>query len=78
VENGFIFHDLRHTFTTNARRAGVHKNVAMAIMGHSSGGDMNRRYDTIEDSDLIEAIDKIETFLQSTDQSTDQEAKIED
>jgi len=50
----------------------------MTIMGHSSGGDMNRIYDTIEDSDLIEAIDKIETFLQSTDQSTDQEAKIED
>lgn len=63
VEDGFIFHDLRHTFTTNARRAGVHKNVAMTIMGHTDGGDMNLRYDTIEDSDLIEAIDKIETFL---------------
>ena len=51
--NGFIFHDLRHTFTTNARRARAHKNVVMALQGHSTGGDMNQRYVTIDDSDLL-------------------------
>lgn len=76
-KNGFIFHDLRHTFTTNARRAGVHKNVAMAIMGHSEGRDMNRRYDTIDDSDLLEAVQKIENYLQSNHQSNHQEGKNE-
>ncbi len=35
VENGFTFHDLRHTFQVNARRAGIDKNVRMVIMGHS-------------------------------------------
>ena len=65
VKNGFTFHDLRHTFTTNARRAGVHKNVVMAIQGHSDGNDMNRRYDTVDESDLIKAIDQLEQYLQS-------------
>jgi integrase len=48
-----VFHDLRHCFATNARRAGISRNVIMAIMGHSTGGDMNARYDLIEDSDLF-------------------------
>jgi integrase len=77
VKNGFIFHDLRHTFTTNARRAGVHKNVAMAIQGHSSGNDMNMRYDTIEELDLLKAIDLIEVYLKSGYQSGYQEGKNE-
>jgi integrase len=76
-KNGFIFHDFRHTFTTNARRAGVHKNVVMAIQGHSAGGDMNRRYDTIEDSDLLGAIDKIETYLKNVDHLSDQRLNSE-
>ena len=62
-KNGFIFLDLRLTFTTNARRAGVHENVAMAIMGHSPGRNMNAGYDNIERSDLISAVDKIEIYL---------------
>jgi integrase len=60
VKDGFVFHDLRHCFTTNARRAGVPRNVIMTIMGHSKGGDMHARYDRIEDSDLLAAIDLIE------------------
>jgi integrase len=76
-KNGFIFHDLRHTFTTNARRAGVHRNVAMAIMGHSAGDDMNFRYDTIDDSDLLSAIDQIEAYLENVDHSVDQGANLE-
>jgi len=48
----------------------------MAIMGHSTGGDMHARYDKVEDSDLLEAIDQIERVVSaSIDQSIDQGAK---
>jgi integrase len=81
TENGFIFHDLRHTFTTNARRAGLHKNVVMAIQGHStgnsqgSGADMNRWYDVIEDSDLIKGIDQLESYLKNGHQMVTKRGK---
>jgi integrase len=61
-QNGFIFHDLRHTFTTIARRAGIPRNVIMAITGHTSS-DMNFRYDTVDEEDLIKAIDQMEDYL---------------
>ena len=77
AENGFIFHDLRHTFTTNARRAGVHKNVVMTIQGHTDGNDMNRRYDTVDESDLIKAIDQLEGYLENVDHIVDQEGRGE-
>ncbi len=34
VKDGFIFHDLRHTFNTNMRKAGVAESVIMEITGH--------------------------------------------
>lgn len=69
---GFIFHDLRHTFTTNARRAGLHPNVVRAIMGHTGGNDMNQRYDTVVGSDLVAAVDRLEVFSAGVDQNVDQ------
>ena len=79
TENGFTFHDLRHTFQVNARRAGVDKNVRMVIMGHSDGNDMNLHYDTVDETDLIDAIDRIERYVdqlftktENVDQSVDQ------
>jgi integrase len=72
ARGGFVFHDLRHAFATYARRAGVARNIIMTIMGHSAGDDMNYRYDLIEDSDLIAAIDKIEVFLQFVRQNVRQ------
>jgi len=75
--DGFIFHDLRRTFTTNARRAGIPKNIIMAIQGHSRGDDMNARYDRISESDLIDAIDKLEVFFQNVDQNVDQTERQE-
>ena len=38
-ENGFIFHDLRRTFITNARKAKIARNVTMKITGHSDRGN---------------------------------------
>jgi integrase len=60
---GFTFHDLRHTFATIARKAGIPRNIIMVIMGHSDVNDMNLRYDRIDQIDLIKAIDRFERFL---------------
>jgi hypothetical protein len=45
----------------------------MAIMGHSTGEDMHARYDLVEDSDLIAAVDRIEQmFSENLDPNLDQ------
>ena len=51
---GLTFHDLRHTFNTNAYRAGVPIPTIMKITGHKSIA-MFRRYTTISLEDLKEA-----------------------
>lgn len=58
---GFIFHDLRHTFTTNARRAGVPEREIMAITGHTSRSTFDR-YSTVDDNDLRRAVRRLEQF----------------
>ena len=63
-EGGFIFHDLRRTFITNARKAGVAQNVIMKITGHSNRQNMNARYDQIDASDLLNAVDQIEAYIE--------------
>jgi integrase len=68
-EGGFIFHDLRRTFVTNARKAGCARNVIMKITGHSNSGNMNARYDQIDPSDLLSAIDQIEGYLESVSET---------
>jgi integrase len=40
--------DLRHTFITGMRRAGVPRTVTMSVIGHALK-DMHERYDTVED-----------------------------
>lgn len=65
-KGGFVFHDLRHTAKTIARKAGVDKNVRMVIFGHSNSNDMDSRYDTVDEEDLIDAIDRVELFLQDS------------
>jgi hypothetical protein len=57
---------LRQTAKTIARKAGVDKNVRMVIFGHSNGNDMDLRYDTVDEGDLMDAIDKIETDLEDS------------
>lgn len=51
------FHDLRHTWKTNARRSGIDPEIREAIMGH---GDRTRsvreRYGQISDQELVKAI----------------------
>ena len=61
LKGGFIFHDLRHAFITDMRRAGVDRTVTMAITGHAIT-DMNQRYDVVEDSDKLKAVRKLEAY----------------
>ena len=66
VENGWIFHDLRRTFKTEARKAGVHKSVIDAIVGHSDPRDMDTYYNVVDDSDLHDAIKKLKEYRSKT------------
>ncbi len=70
-KGGFIFHDLRHTFNTNMRKAGVPESVIMAITGHSTR-EMFDRYNRVDDEDTKEAIKKLEVFSANVDQNVDQ------
>jgi integrase len=78
VEGGFIFHDLRHTFVTDMRKARVQKSVRMSITGHSPK-DMDDRYNRVDDKDRLDAISRLESYrsgemkLQNVDHFVDQE-----
>jgi integrase len=75
-KNGFIFHDLRHTFNTNMRKSGVAESVIMDITGHSSRS-MFDRYNTVDEDDTRKAIEQLQTFLKSVDQGEGQSANVD-
>jgi integrase len=52
------FHDLRHTFATNMRRAGADLFTIAAITGHKSL-EMLRRYNTVTVEDMHSALDRV-------------------
>jgi integrase len=58
-------HDLRHTASTNLRRAGVDSMTAMKIVGHKSE-QMHRRYNTIQPENLHEAAAKLQKYTANT------------
>jgi integrase len=74
VKGGFIFHDLRHTFNTNMRKAGVAESVIMRVTGHSTR-EMFDRYNTIDESDTRQAVSLMINFIQSVDHCVDQGTK---
>ncbi len=52
------FHDLRHTWKTNARRSGMDPEIRESILGHSlREKSVNERYGRISNEELIRAID---------------------
>lgn len=59
------FHDLRHCAATNLRRAGVDTTTAMQIIGHKSPL-MWKRYNSVAESDLLVAANKLNTYLSNT------------
>ena len=68
VKGGFIFHDLRHTFNTNMRKAGIQESVIMEITGHSTR-EMFDRYNKIDEDDTRKAINQLEVFFSDVAQS---------
>lgn len=48
LERHLRFHDLRHTFNTRLMEAGVMQEIRKALMGHSSGEDINSIYTHVE------------------------------
>ncbi|MGE5840348.1 MAG: tyrosine-type recombinase/integrase [Deltaproteobacteria bacterium] len=58
--NEFSFHTLRHTFKTDCRGAGIADHVSEAIMSHSDGNSMSKRYDEVTDQDRLDAIGGLE------------------
>jgi len=56
-DGGFIYHDLRHSFVTRLRKAGVQEGVIMQITGHSTR-EMFDRYNNIDLDDMKEAVSK--------------------
>lgn len=58
-------HDLRHTASTNLRRAGVDATTAMKIVGHKSER-MHRRYNTVEPEDLRRAVSQLSAYHANT------------
>jgi integrase len=81
VKGGFVFHDLRHTFNTFMRKAGVAAAVTKDITGHDSY-EMYDWYNTIDQEDRRLAVSRFEEFIQkelkkhsgnaNVDQSVDQ------
>ncbi|MCP4576985.1 MAG: tyrosine-type recombinase/integrase [Deltaproteobacteria bacterium] len=71
VKGGFTFHDLRHTFNTNMRKADVPESVIMEITGHSSR-EMFDRYNTVDEEDKKKAVDSLRGYFASVDHSVDQ------
>ena len=74
-KGGFVLHDARHTFNTNMRRAGVDRSVIMKITGHSTP-EMFERYNTVDDQDILDAMDRMKLFSENSDQNSDQKSNI--
>jgi integrase len=52
------FHDLRHTWKTNAMRSGMDQEIRERILGHwNRTKNVNERYGRISDADLVRAVD---------------------
>ena len=60
----FRFHDLRHTHNTRLMLAGVQQEVRKSLMGHSSGEDVNAIYTHVEWPEKLEAIRKLERWVE--------------
>ena len=70
--NNFRFHDLRHTFITNMRKAGVDHSVIMKLTGHKTAA-MFLRYNSVDLEDARGAYQKLEALL---DKGQDWEATV--
>ena len=70
----FRTHDLRHTYCTTLRDAGVDLKQAMAWMGHADEKMILRIYDHVRDNRTRASISKVERFLNQPDSADAAEA----
>lgn len=68
IRDGFVFHNLRHSFNTYMRKAGVSESVIMEITGHSTR-EMFDRYNTVDVEDRRQAVKVFESFLNNASAS---------
>jgi integrase len=60
-----VFHDLRPTFVTNMRRAGVDYFRIMAVIGHKTI-TVFKRDNTIDEADLRQAMSQMDTHMDTS------------
>ncbi|MDY6986946.1 MAG: tyrosine-type recombinase/integrase [Thermodesulfobacteriota bacterium] len=68
-KNGFVFHDLRHSFNTHMRKAGVPESVIMKMTGHSTR-QMFDRYNTVDMEDARQAVSQLRGYFENVDQES--------
>jgi len=73
TKDGFVFHDLRHSFNTHMRKAGVPESVIMKITGHSTR-QMFDRYNTVDVEDARRAVDQLQGYFSNVTQNVTQVA----
>jgi integrase len=71
------FQDLRHTFNTRLMEAGVVQDVRKALMGHSSGEEVNSLYTHVELPVKREAIRKLEAWVEAERRNLEKAAQGE-
>jgi integrase len=76
VKGGFVFHDLRHSFNTHMRKAGVPETVIMKITGHATR-QMFDRYNTVDMEDARKAVDQLQGYFANVTQTVTQVGKSE-
>lgn len=59
---GLRFHELCHTYVSNARKAGIERSVFRKLTGHQTLS-MFTRYNTVDQADAEEAMQRLEDFF---------------
>ena len=63
--DGWVLHELRHTYLTNLAQAGVHPSVMQRLAGHSSMSTTMQIYTHVHDEDMQQAMDALQNARQS-------------